>query len=164
MIYQVLASFEEKLKDSQVGINARIDAVNTAYETELPRVQEVLVWDQSKLPSAFPENTLLVVWEGGQDVDLIHQGKWNTGWMISLQWFQRERNGTFGAKNAALVASALRSFIDYMSEVEDPQILEIMDVTIQVAGWVDGQQLFRWVSFNFRVKERDEDAIIVSDP
>ena len=162
MIYQVLDVFDTKLRDTDVGINARVAAVNTAYSTALPRIDEILTWDQTKLPSQMKPNALLLVWEAERDMELIQQGKWNGSHLISLQWFHRERSASYGSKNAALVASALRSFLDYMAEV--PEVLEIRDPTMQVAGWVNGKQLFRWVSLAFRVKERDEAPIIVNDP
>ena len=161
MIYDVIVALDTELQSVTKGVNKRIAAVDVQKGTNTLAINEFVIWDGKKLPSAFDPPTLLVVWEGSRDMDLISQGKWNASHLISLQVFLDETDSILARKSVTIYAAALRSFIDYMADVTP--ILEIRDPIMNVGGWPIAGKHWVWLAAAARYIERDEDPLLESD-
>lgn len=165
MILDVLDAELTELEDATAGLNAKVAQVNTAKSAILaarsvasaPDVREILLWNQSKGPGDMRTPTLLVLPEGGWDLELTSQAKWRGRHRVNWQLWIKERATAQARVDVLIYLHAMRNVIDLLAKEDGSGVIqEIEDVAYDLSGWKDGDRYFTVIDMAHTVVERDE--------
>ena len=174
MIYDVINLMDNLAKDSLLGLNVQVAAVDAKYTARYPnddplttplfvRDAQFHIWDLSQMPGQMILPSFQVVFEGTPVWKPRSQLKWIAHHTVSWNIWINESRDSASTRRALLVymhalglmAEELPGYTS--SGFVNNTIEEYSDPRVHVSGWQMAGKMYTFMSYTFLVQEKDEE-------